>query len=85
MAAGSQKEIEAIAHDLESGMDSAVMKRLKAPFKCTFSPLGRIIDIGRWRIADANDDAIASVAASEEGYARLIVKALNAYFARGER
>lgn len=37
---------------------------------------------GRWRIHDANDDAIASVSYREEGYARLIVQALNEHFER---
>lgn len=31
---------------------------------------------------DANDDAIASVSSREEGYAKLIVQALNEHFER---
>jgi hypothetical protein len=62
-------------------IDEAVMARLKAPFGCElFAPNGRWP--GRWRIHDANDDAIASVAFQEEGYARLIVQALNEFFHR---
>jgi hypothetical protein len=38
--------------------------------------------LGHWRIHDANDDAIASVSRYEEGYARLIVRALNEHFER---
>jgi hypothetical protein len=53
--------------------DAAVMARLRAPFGCEF--------VGNhWRIFDDNDDAIASVSALEEGYARLIVRALNEHF-----
>lgn len=63
-------------------IDAAVMSRLRAPFGCEFIPgtLDRIAG-GRWRIHDANDDAIASVSGREEGYARLIVQALNEHFA----
>lgn len=58
-----------------------VMSKLRAPFKC--EPIdGGSTGIIRWRIADANDDAIASVAPAEEGYARLIVQALNEHFER---
>ena len=74
-------------------LDAAVMARLRAPFTCE---LIENVDAmkSHWRIADANDDAIASVGGLEEGYARLIVEALNAHFAgkhgtplgtRGER
>ena len=51
-------------------LDARVMARLRAPFSCELIK-------GRWRISDANDDAIASVSEFEEGYARLIVEALN--------
>jgi hypothetical protein len=57
-----------------STIDERVMARLRAPFTCERIALGLG---GRWRIADANDDAIASCAPTEEGYARLIVEALN--------
>lgn len=58
-------------------MNSAVMSRLRAPFGCEYitGAVGGRSD--RWRIRDANDDAVASCAAAEEGYARLIVEALN--------
>jgi hypothetical protein len=67
--------------------DAAVMARLRAPFGCEFvaSLAPSVRNLGRWRIHDANDDCIADVAGSEEGYARLIVRALNAHFALGER
>jgi len=70
------------AHRLASAqvptaLDEAVMARLRAPFACEFIE-GRDGDRGRWRIHDANDDAIASVSPLEEGYARMIVDALNA-------
>jgi hypothetical protein len=64
-----------------SSIDAAVMARLRAPFDCEFIPR-RNVGPGRWRIHDANDDAIASVSGLEEGYARLIVQALNEHFAR---
>lgn len=71
-------------------LDEAVMARLRAPFGCEFirsgSPLGSPLESplphGRWRIHDANDDAVASVSGLEEGYARLIVQALNEHFER---
>lgn len=79
-------------------IDEKVMARLRAPFTCEFISsrnLGPTDALGRWRIADAstegrydgreageNDDAVASCAAAEEGYARLIVQALNENFAR---
>ncbi len=72
---------------VDKAMDEAVMRRLCAPFGCEFiqgSP-GSPYEpgsSGRWRIHDANDDAVASVAWSEEGYARLIVQALNEHFER---
>ena len=68
-------------------IDAKVMARLRAPFSCEFFPPVRQggDNHGRWRIADANDDPVASCAPSEEGYARLIVRALNAHFARGDR
>ena len=53
-------------------IDARVMARLRKPFSC--EKVG-----GRWRISDANDDAVASVSDREEGYARHIVAALNAY------
>jgi hypothetical protein len=65
-------------------IDAAVMARLRAPFACEFIPAG-MGELGRWRIHDANDDAIASCAAAEEGYARLIVQALNEHFERKGR
>lgn len=65
-------------------IDAAVMARLRAPFGCEFiegqNPGFGSASQGRWRIHDANDDAIASVSAVEEGYARLIVRALNEHF-----
>jgi hypothetical protein len=69
-------------------IDNKVMARLRAPFTCEFVSsrnLGRPDPLGRWRIADANDDAIASCAAQEEGYAKLIVLALNEHFSRTSR
>ena len=66
-------------------IDEKVMARLRAPFTCEFISsrnLGPTDALGRWRIADANDDAVASCAAAEEGYARLIVQALNEHFER---
>jgi len=63
-------------------IDAAVMARLRAPFSCEFVPPTKSSPSGRWRIRDANDDAIASVSGLEEGYARLIVLALNEHFAR---
>jgi hypothetical protein len=69
------------AEDIKAMVDKRVMARLRKPFTCEFiqgkrSPTDTP---GRWRITDANGDAIASVAPAEEGYARLIVAALNAY------
>ena len=63
-------------------LDAAVMARLRAPFGCEFIEATHRPGTGRWRIHDANDDALASVAPAEEGYARLIVQALNEHFAR---
>ena len=70
-------------------IDAAVMARLRAPFGCEriIGPhrrnvFGDIPPEARWRIHDANDDAIASVSGREEGYARLIVQALNEHFDR---
>ncbi len=68
-------------------IDDAVMARLKAPFGCEFIEPSATSRDGRWRIHDANDDAIASVSGREEGYARLIVEALNRhprFHSRGE-
>lgn len=61
-------------------IDEKVMARLRAPFGCEH--VGPVLkhNCGRWRIHDANDDAIASVSGLEEGYARLIVQALNEHF-----
>jgi hypothetical protein len=59
-------------------IDDAVMARLRTPFDCEFINNGNPRQ-SRWRIHDANDDAIASVSGLEEGYARLIVQALNDY------
>jgi hypothetical protein len=61
------------------GVDAAVMARLRAPFGCEFI-YGADDKSNRWRIHDANDDAIASVSGREEGYARLIVAAINREF-----
>lgn len=63
-------------------IDAAVMARLRAPFGCEFIPNPSDPQRARWRVHDANDDAIASVAPREEGYARLIVGALNELFER---
>jgi len=60
--------------------DIAVMRRLRAPFGCEFILGAGSKGASRWRIHDANDDAIASVSEHEEGYARLIVQALNTLF-----
>lgn len=62
-------------------MDAAVMARLRAPFGCEFINNGSPRQ-SRWRIHDANDDAIASVSGLEAGYAQLIVQALNEHFDR---
>jgi hypothetical protein len=62
-------------------LNAAVMARLRTPFGCEFIR-GSLPGTSRWRIYDANDDAIASVASAEEGYARLIVAALNREFDR---
>lgn len=75
----------ATAEDILSpkSIDARVMARLRAPFSCEFIPSrGTDPRFGRWRISDANDDAIASCSHLEEGYARLIVAALNEYFER---
>ena len=63
-------------------VNARVMSRLRAPFGCEYitGAIGGRSD--RWRIHDANDDAIASVASAEDGYARLIVQALDEHFAR---
>ncbi len=63
-------------------LNAEVMARLRAPFGCEFIEDGWS---GRWRISDANDDAIASVSGLEEGYARLIVQVLNEHFERKSR
>ena len=62
-------------------LDMLVMQKLRAPFGCEFINNGSPRQ-SRWRIHDANDDAIASVSGLEEGYARLIVQALNEHFER---
>jgi hypothetical protein len=64
---------------MNTNIDAAVMARLRAPFGCE---LIQGVTSARWRIHDANDDAIASVSSREEGYARLIVQALNEHFER---
>ena len=59
----------------KTALDLAVMNRLRAPFGCEFiakepdPASGREPDPldGRWRISDANDDAIASVNGRERG------------------
>lgn len=66
-------------------VDGRVMARLRAPFGCELIPPRTMMlgtDPGRWRIHDANDDAVASCAGAEGGYARLIVQALNEHFER---
>jgi len=76
---------EAVAALTGKGLDERVMAKLRAPFGCEFIA-SKSSGSARWRIHDANDDAIASVAPKEEGYARLIVQALNDHFTRrGER
>lgn len=60
-------------------IDQKVMDRLRAPFGCEFIR-GNLPVTSWWRIHDANDDAIACVSRLEEGYARLIVQALNEHF-----
>lgn len=65
----------------DKSLNSAVMARLRAPFGCEYIPSGQNSH-GRWRVHDANDDAIASCSGLEEGYARLIVDALNEHFAK---
>lgn len=69
--------------DLESkaDLDKRVMAQLRAPFGCEFINNGSPRE-SRWRIHDANDDAIATTSGLEEGYARLIVQALNEHFER---
>jgi len=62
---------------MRSTIDERVMARLRAPFTCERIVSGPGGGVGRWRIADANDDVVASCAPTEEGYARLIVEALN--------
>ena len=61
-------------------VDARVMARLRAPFGCERIEGSAGGQASRWRIHDANDDAIASVSGREEGYARLIVQALNEHF-----
>ena len=68
--------------NISEKIDAAVMARLRAPFGCEFIEGATGPRSNWWRIHDANDDAIASVAGGEEGYARLIVQALNEHFAR---
>ena len=65
-------------------IDEKVMARLRPPFTCEYiaKRVGLIVHEARWRIADASGGAIASCAAAEEGYARLIVQALNEHFER---
>ena len=80
MSAALEALMAAKAHTA-GAIDSAVMARLRAPFGCEFI-YGADDKSNRWRIHDANDDAIASVSGREEGYARLIVQVLNEHFAR---
>jgi hypothetical protein len=67
-------------------VDNMVIAKLRAPFSCALHGTrdrdGNPTPFCRWRIADANDDAVASTSYMEEGYARLIVLALNEHFAR---
>ena len=70
-------------HELDPpAIDVAVMARLRPPFTCEDIRHSNTPNASRWRIADASGDAIASCAAAEEGYARLIVQALNEHFER---
>ena len=80
MSAALEALMAAKAHTA-GAIDAAVMARLRAPFGCEFI-YGADDKSNRWRIHDANDDAIASVSGREEGYARLIVAALNREFDR---
>lgn len=73
-------------------IDALVMERLRAPFGCERilgehrrNVFGDVPPEYHWRIHDANDDAIASVSGREEGYARLIVQALNEHFERNNK
>ena len=70
-----------------AAVDAAVMARIAPPFGCELIRAGAaggpVRD--RWRIHDGNDDAIASVAGPEEGYARLIVAAALAGWLRRRR
>jgi hypothetical protein len=67
-------------------IDARVMARLRAPFTCELiASRGTDPGFGRWRISDANDDAVASCSHLEEGYARLIVQALNEHFERRQK
>ena len=70
-----------------NNLDDLVMARLRAPFGCELvngmprrNVFGDAPPVARWRIHDANNDAIASCSEREEGYARLIVQALNEHF-----
>jgi hypothetical protein len=74
--------VSAMDEHADTIVDVAVMARLRAPFGCEFIQPAGAASRGRWRIHDANDDAVASVSYLEEGYARLIVQALNEHFAR---
>ena len=65
-----------------TGLDSLVMARLRKPFGYELIPNALDPLLSRYRIRDANDDAIASVSSREEGYAKLIVQALNEHFER---
>ena len=65
-----------------TGLDSLVMARLRKPFGYELIPNALDPLSARYRIFDANDDAIASVSSREEGYAKLIVQALNEHFER---
>jgi hypothetical protein len=76
-----EKAHKRIVDAFNGALDAAVMARLRAPFGCEFIPAGTR-EPGRWRIYDANDDAVASVSGREEGYAQLIVQALNEHFER---
>ena len=77
MASASELKAPTVAE-----VDARVMARLRAPFGCEFIEGAAGERSNRWRIHDANDDAIASVSGREEGYARLIVQALNEHFDR---
>lgn len=64
------------------GLDKLVMDRLRPPFSYELIPDALDSLPSHYRIHDANDDAVAFVSSREEGYAKLIVQALNEHFER---